>query len=82
MTVCVHKYTVGNFRPNVIKFYEIMSSNNVKTIKKLCTFILKIYMYEFVCPPKHSATERTIHVKAQTTNQSNNQSPSGLAATN
>lgn len=38
-------------RPNVIKFYEIMSSSNVKTLKKLCMFILKIYMYEFVCPP-------------------------------
>ena len=36
-------------RPNVIKFYEIMSSSNVKTLKKLCMFILKIY--EFVCPP-------------------------------
>ena len=35
-------------RPNVFKYYEIMSSCNVKTFKKLCMFILKIY--EFVCP--------------------------------
>ena len=33
----------------VFKFYEIMSTSNVKTLKKHCMFILKIY--EFVCPP-------------------------------
>ena len=45
MTVCVHKYTVGNYRPNVIKFYEIMSSNNVKTIKKaLYVYFENIYV--------------------------------------
>ena len=53
MSVFVHiKYIVCTTDlANAIKFYKIMSSNNVKTIKKLCMFILKIYMYEFVCPP-------------------------------
>ena len=37
------------FRPNVFKFYEIMSSYNFKTLKKRCMVILKIY--EVVCPP-------------------------------
>ena len=36
-------------RPNVIKFKEIMSTQNEKMLKKLCMFILKIY--EAVCPP-------------------------------
>ena len=40
----LHRYYI---RPNVDKFYEIMSSSNVKTLKKLCLFILN---YEFVCP--------------------------------
>ena len=47
--VCTYKYTVGTTDlMSTIKFYKIMSSNNVNTIKKLCMFILKIYMYE-VC---------------------------------
>ena len=50
--VCTYKYTVGTTDlMSTIKFYKIMSSNNVNTIKKLCMFILKIYMYEFYCPP-------------------------------
>ena len=36
-------------RPNVIKFSEILTSSNVRTLKNLTAFILKIY--ECVCPP-------------------------------
>ena len=36
-------------RPNTVKFDEIMSTSNIKTLKKLCIFISKIY--EKVCSP-------------------------------
>ena len=36
-------------RPNIIKFNEIMSTCNIKKLKKLCIFISKIY--SIACSP-------------------------------
>ena len=37
------------YRPNIFKFCELLSSSKLKTLKRLCMFILHIY--ETVCPP-------------------------------
>ena len=42
-------YRIYCSRPNIMKFNEIMSTSNVKILKKLCIFISKIY--ETVCSP-------------------------------
>ena len=36
-------------RPNVLKFSYLMTTCNMKLLRKLCIFITKIY--EVVCPP-------------------------------
>ena len=48
----VRKFYLGKYysnKPNVIKFKDVMSTQNEKLLRRLCMFILKIY--DVVCPP-------------------------------